>query len=216
MSHSIWSSASCRRAFVAALALTAAAPAAAEAASPWQFSDFRFAGGTRFTLTLSKAQQLPGIDPAIWPKGYRYVCGTTGPVLRHKVNRWTMDDTAEMETYLGYAKPGALVYTRLGNAPHWSLYTTNAMHEPRTVETGPITRGIAYEKYPVNPAKAPVAPLLGLYNLQAVPYSSFGGAPFATYLPAAVLSAKLDVRQGTAEECPTPETRPSEYFRASR
>lgn len=197
-----------RRAAVAALVALAAVPAAADAATS-AFSDFRLAGGTRFTLTLSKAQQLPGIDPTISPKGYRFVCKVSGPVLRHKVNSWSDSDTAELETYLAYAKPGSLSFARLGRTPHWTLYTT-ADRRPRTVQAADLLSGLAYAT--VTPDKQPVAPLLGLYNLQVIPYSS----SLLGYLPAAFLSAKLDVRQGTDAECPTPTVLPWEYYRASR
>lgn len=205
-----------RRSLVAALAITAALPAVAEAASPWQFSDFRLAGGTRYTLTVSKQQQLPGIDPAISPKGYRFVCSFTGPIVRHKVNlAYGTSDYAELRISGSVKKATELTYRALGNGQSFHIVGTFG-NVPRTVDTKLNIAGLVSST--ADAAKAPAAPLLGLYDFQLVPYSAYYLIPpyYSIDLPAATLGAKLDVRQGTDAECPTPAALPTTYFRATR
>lgn len=205
-------------AVTAGIALAAMPAAASAAASSWQLSDFRLAGGTRFTLTLSPQQQIPGVDPAIWPKGYRYVCGYSGPVLRHRIN-WSYgtSDYVDFETDGLIAKPGSLRYSRLGRGRSYNLHGAVSGSAPRTVDS--FVHLDAMVGLPERPAQAAQSPALGLYDFRLVPYSQYLIVPglLSPVLPAAAVAAKIDVRQGTAAECPPMENATSSsYYRASK
>ncbi len=198
---------------VALATLPAAATAAvAPSSNPWQHSEFRLVGGTRFTLTLSPKTQIPGVDPAIWPKGYRYVCSVTGPVMRHRVN-WmrSTNDYADLEFEGLYAKAGSLSFTKLGPDKVYSMYFGMPHQFPRVVDDNVDLRRMIG-------SGAALSPALGLYDFKVIPYSVYAIIPgyLAPTLPAAALSAKLDVRQGTAAECPPLTAHPGAYFRASK
>jgi hypothetical protein len=205
-----------RTAIVGGIAL-AALPASAAAANPWQHSDFRLVGGSRYTLTLSPQQQIPGIEPAIWPKGYRYVCKTSGPVLRHRIN-WmrSMNDYADITVDGLYAKPGTLSYKKLGLSESYAIHPGMPHTFPRTADTAVQLASMVGS--PATGKLAALSPALGLYDFRVVPYSTYSIIPiYAEYtLPAATLTAKLDVRQGTAAECPRATEVPWAYYRASK
>lgn len=199
-------------AFGALGATTLVTATAAQAASPWQFEGFRWAGGSRVTITVSKQQQLPGVDPTIWPKGYRFICKVEAPLIRLRVNYGDYGDVAFLESRLQYAKAGNPFFTKLGSPQGNNFYTAPGS-TPRTDQYSPQPESMIAGR---DPAKAILSPALGLYEMQVIPMSEYRVLPpYNLYLPAATLNGKLDIRQGSATECPTPTSRPFAFFRAS-
>jgi hypothetical protein len=193
---------------LAAAMLLPASPAAAQ--SPWQFDQFSLVGGSRFTVTLSAPQQLPGVDPAIWPPGYRFICSTTDPVVRFRVNRLPAGDVADLGVAAFYARSGTLSFQPWGTGR-----STEVVFGPPFpfFFTTPIR--LIFFIPERDPANALVAPPLGLYDFLIIPFSSRPLTPLHEIsLPVTTLSGKLVVREGSATECPPPTSLPAFFFRA--
>ncbi len=171
---------------------------------------FRLVGGSRYTLTVSKQTQLPGVDPAIWPKGYRYLCSSTGPSIGFRITSSPPGDVEAFGTVVAFAPRGTLNYKPWGTGgleARWFLTTGQLPRRDATTISLEDAMGS-------QPASARLSPKLGLYDLKIMPLKTieFVGVTY----PAAVLSAILDVRQGSAAECPAPTAgNLPRFFRAS-
>lgn len=187
-----------------------AAPAAH--AGPPQFQ-FSLAGGSRFTLTVGPAQQVAGFPARA--KGYHPLCKESGPNIRMRTNFSNQGDSSQYteRAFIAKAKtPWAITPFGIGSR-EVPVGTGGA---PRTtVSPGTVSQfGTSFD-----PAKYPVAPAPGLYNLTLLFDSSFseydplywlGALGFGT----SIINAKLDFRIGTAAECPPDSGTAGAYFRA--
>ncbi|MBJ7470713.1 MAG: hypothetical protein JHD16_05400 [Solirubrobacteraceae bacterium] len=197
---------------LAGFCITAVAAPAAQAGPP-QFQ-FSLAGGSRFTLTVGPAQQVPGFPARA--KGYHPLCKESGPRIRMRTNFSTIGDTAlygERAFISKVSTPWAITPFGIG-ANSVPVITTGA---PSTVVgPGSVAR---FAEAGSDPLKQPLAPAPGLYNLTLLYDSSFSEYDPLRWLAGlglamSVINAKLDFRIGSAAECPPATEQLSIYFRA--